>query len=108
VVGALRYLVHTCLNLAHSVSFVSRFMVELHENHLPAVKKILCYVARTQEHGVRYARGRAEDLILLGFSDSDHAGDVEESRSTSEIMFYLGQSPISWQSQKQKFVALSS
>jgi hypothetical protein len=32
----------------------------------------------------------------------------EDSKSTSGILFYLGRSPITWQSQKQKFVALSS
>jgi hypothetical protein len=83
-------------------------MVEPHEDHLAVVKRILRYVVGTQEHGVRYARGRAEDLTLLGFSDSEHAGDMEDSWSTSGILFYLGQSPISWQSQKQKSVALSS
>jgi hypothetical protein len=108
VVSALRYLVHTRPDLAHLVSFVIRFMVGPHEDHLTLVKMILCYVAGTQEHGVRYARGRAEDLTLLGFSDSDHDGDVEDSQSTSGILFYLGQSPISWQSQKQKSMSLSS
>jgi hypothetical protein len=108
VVGALWYLVHTRQDLAHSVSFVNQFMAEPHEDHLAVVKMILCYVAGTQEHGVRYARGRAEDLTLLGFSDSDHVGDVEDSQSISGILFYLGQIPISWQSQKQKSVALLS
>jgi hypothetical protein len=46
--------------------------------------------------------------VLLGFSDSDHAGDTEDSRSTSGILFYLGRNPITWQSQKQNSVALSS
>jgi hypothetical protein len=108
VIGALRYLVHTRPDLAHSVGYTSRFMAEPHEDHLGAVKRILRYVAGTQDHGVWYARGRAEDLTLLGFSDSDHAGDVEDSRSTSGILFYLGKNPITWQSQKQKSVALSS
>jgi hypothetical protein len=93
VVGALRYLMHTRLDLAHSVSFVSRFMVEPHQDHLVAVKRILRYVAGTQEDGVHYDRGRADDLTLLGFSDSDHAEDVEDSRSTSGILFYIGHSP---------------
>jgi hypothetical protein len=46
--------------------------------------------------------------MLLSYSDSDHAGDVEVSQSTSGFLFYLGKSPITWQSQKQKSVALSS
>jgi hypothetical protein len=83
-------------------------MAEPHEDHLAAVKRILRYVAGTQDHGVWYARGRIEDLTLLGFSDSDHTSDVEDSQSTSGILFYLGENPITWQSQKQKYMALSS
>jgi hypothetical protein len=108
VVGALRYLVHTRPDLAHSVSYVSRFMAEPHEDHQAAVKRILRYIAGTRDHGVHYARGKAGDLLLLGYSDSDHGGDVEDNKSTSGVLFYLGRSPITWQSQKQKSVALSS
>jgi hypothetical protein len=57
---------------------------------------------------VDYARGKAGELLLLGYSDSDHRGDIEDSKSTSGILFYLGESLITWQSQKQKLVAHSS
>jgi hypothetical protein len=36
------------------------------------------------------------------------AGDVDDRKSTSGTLFSLGGCPISWQSQKQKIVALSS
>jgi hypothetical protein len=36
------------------------------------------------------------------------AGDVDERRSTTGIIFFLGSCAISWQSQKQKVVALST
>jgi hypothetical protein len=94
VVGALRYLVHTRPDLAHSVSYVSRLMSEPHEDHLTAVKRTQRYIAGTKNH----ERGRTGDMMLSGYSDSDHAGDVEGSRSTSGILFYLGKSPITWQS----------
>jgi hypothetical protein len=107
VVGALRYLVHTRPNLAHSVSYVSRFMAEPHEDHQAAMKRILRYIAGTRDHGMNYARGKVRELLLLGYNDSDHGEDVEDSKRTSGILFYLGRSPITWQSQKQKFIALS-
>jgi hypothetical protein len=107
-VGALRYLVHTRPDLAHATSYVSRFMAEPHEDHQAAVKRILRYIADTHDHGIRYERGKAGELLLSGYSDSDHAGDVGDSRSMSGILFYLGKNPITWQSQKQKSVALSS
>ena len=36
------------------------------------------------------------------------AGDVDDRKSTTGVLFFLGSSPISWQSGKQKVVALSS
>jgi len=45
---------------------------------------------------------------LIGFSDADHAGDCDDRKSTSGVFFFLGQNPVSWQSQKQRVVALSS
>jgi hypothetical protein len=106
IVGGLRYLVNTRPDLAFSVGLVSRFLEEPREDHLGAVKRVLRYVAGTLEHGVFYGRGGARQLH--GFSDSDYAGDPDNRRSTSGILFCLGNSPITWQSSKQKVVALSS
>jgi hypothetical protein len=106
VVGALRYLVHTIPNLAHAVSYLSRFMVEPREDHLRVVNRILMYIAGTHDHSIRYEHGKAEELLLLGYSDTDLVVDVDDSKNTSGIQFYLGKNPITWQSQNQKSVAL--
>jgi hypothetical protein len=108
LVGSLRYLVNTRPDLAFSVGYVSRFMEEPHEDHLAAVKHILRYVAGTRDWGLKYARKKGDQPVLLGYSDSDLAGDVDSRKSTSGVIFFLGESPISWQSAKQKVVALSS
>jgi hypothetical protein len=98
LVGALRYLVHTRPDLAHSVSYLSRFMAEPHGDHQSVVKRILRYIAGTRDHGVHYVRGKAGELLLLGYSDSDHGGDIEDSKSISGVLFYLRRSLITWQS----------
>ena len=108
LVGSLRYLVNTRPDLAFSVGYVSRFMEEPHEDHLAAVKHILRYIAGTRDWGLKYARKKGDQPVLLGYSDSDLAGDVDSRKSTSGVIFFLGESPISWQSAKQKVVALSS
>ncbi|WVZ98205.1 LOW QUALITY PROTEIN: hypothetical protein U9M48_043674 [Paspalum notatum var. saurae] len=108
LVGSLRYLVNTRPDLAFSVGYVSRFMEEPHEEHLAAVKQILRYIAGTRNWGLFYARRNGGSDQLLGYSDSDMAGDLDGRKSTSGILFFLGRSPISWQSAKQKVVALSS
>ena len=45
---------------------------------------------------------------FIGYSDSDLAGDIDTSKSTSGTLFFLGKCLISWQSVKQQVVALSS
>ena len=61
----------------------------------------------TLDHGLHYPRcpGAAH---FIGYSDSDHAGDIDTSKSTSGILFFLGECLVSWQSVKQQVVALSS
>jgi hypothetical protein len=47
-------------------------------------------------------------VLLIGFSDADFAGDVDARKSTTWVIFFLVNSPITWQSMKQKVVAQSS
>jgi hypothetical protein len=109
VIGALRYLIHTRPDLAFSVGYLSRFMEKPHEEHVVAVKRVLRYVAGTRNHGVFYARKKEYcALKLSGFSDADMAGDLDTRNSTSGVIFFLGNSLVTWQSAKQKVVALSS
>jgi hypothetical protein len=106
IVGSLRYLVNSRPDLAFSVGYVSRFMEAPTTEHLTAVKRILRYVAGTLHYGCFYKREK--EASLVGYSDSDLAGDVDTRKSTSGIFFFLGNNVITWQSQKQKVVALSS
>jgi hypothetical protein len=97
IVGALKYLIHIKRDLAHSVSYVSRFMKELREDHQAAVKRTLRYIAGTYDNGIHYDKVGAGELLLLGYSDSDHAGDINVNKSASGILIYLGGNPITWQ-----------
>ncbi|XP_039855101.1 secreted RxLR effector protein 161-like [Panicum virgatum] len=108
IVGGLRYLTHTRSDIGFAMGYVSRFMAEPREDHLGAVKHLLGYVAGTRSYGLIFPRRSGGALELVGFSDSDMAGDVDGRRSTTGILFFLGACPISWQSQKQRVVALST
>lgn len=107
-VGSLRYLVNTRPDLAYSVGYVSRFMEKPTTEHWAAVKHVLRYISGTIDTGCWFARKGTEELSLIGFSDSDMAGDLDDRKSTTGVLYMLGKSLISWQSQKQKVVALSS
>lgn len=88
LVGSLRYLVNTRPDIAFSVGYVSRFLEEPHEDHMAAVKHILRYVAGTQKWGLWFGR-KKEEPNLRGFSDSDYAGEVDASKSTTGVIFFL-------------------
>ena len=57
-------------------------------------------------YGCTYKAG--EGTVLTGFNDSDHAGDLTDRKSMTGLVFFMGPSVITWSSQKQKIVALSS
>jgi hypothetical protein len=67
--------------------------------HLQAVKRILRYVVGTLDYGLHY--GRAPDTAqFIGYCDSDLAGDVDTSKSTTGTMFFLSDCLVIWQSLK--------
>jgi hypothetical protein len=107
IVGALRYLVNTMPDLAYAVGYVSRFMEKPTVEYLLAVKRVLRYVTGIVHQGYFYKR-KGEKLKLTGYSDSDLAGDVDTRKSTTGVLFSLGNSVVSWQSQKLRVVVLSS
>jgi hypothetical protein len=45
---------------------------------------------------------------LVVYSDSDYAGDVDDSHNTSGVLFFLDKNLISWHSLKQRMVAMPS
>uniref|UniRef100_A0A453GS05 Reverse transcriptase Ty1/copia-type domain-containing protein n=1 Tax=Aegilops tauschii subsp. strangulata TaxID=200361 RepID=A0A453GS05_AEGTS len=109
VVRRLRYLTNTRPDLAYSVGMVSRFMEAPTTEHWAAVENILRYIKGTTNFGCVYLREKKKEMVeLLGYSDSDMAGDVDDRKSTSGMAYFLGGSIMSWLSQKQKVVALSS
>lgn len=107
IVGCLRYLLHTRLDLTFSVGIVSRFMKRPTVMHQNAVKQVLRYLKGTVNYGLEYTREEKEEK-LVGYLDSDLAGDKKHRRSTGGMAFYLNDSLITWCSHKERSVALSS
>jgi len=107
IIGCLRYLVHTRPDLAYLVGVASRYMEKPTTLHMLVVKKIVRYLRGTVDLGLVYTLGEKQEEIV-GYSDSDNGGDLGGRRSTAGMAFYLNESLITWGSQKQKTVALSS
>ncbi|KAG6509279.1 hypothetical protein ZIOFF_034672 [Zingiber officinale] len=107
IVGCLRYLLHTRSDLSYSVGMASRYMERPTIMHHRVVKQILRYLKGTIYFGFVYIKG-PQEIGIFGYSDSDLAGDLDGRKSTSGMTFYFNESLVSWNSQKQKTVALSS
>jgi hypothetical protein len=100
IIGSLRYLVNTRPDLAFTAFYVSHFLEEPWEDHLAAVKKILRYVSGTCNWELWFGQKKGNQALLTGFSDADFARDVDARKSTPGLIFFLVNSPITWQSKK--------
>ena len=45
---------------------------------------------------------------MVGFTDSDWAGDLDDQKSTVGYVFSLGSRPITWACKKQSSISISS
>ncbi|XP_033230350.1 secreted RxLR effector protein 161-like [Belonocnema kinseyi] len=97
----------SCPDIAYAVNVVSRYLSEYTESHWQAVKRILRYLIGTADFGIMY-KSCGSKLELRGYSDADYAGDVVMRRSTTGYVFMLAGGPITWSSQRQKLVTLST
>ncbi len=89
-------------DIAHAVSVVSKFNAEPTEAHLTAVKRIFRYLKGTLDLVLQY---KVTDGKLLGYADADWANDMDNRHSMTGNVFLMS---ISWLSQKQATVALST
>jgi hypothetical protein len=74
--------------------------------HWVATKHVLRYLCGTVDYCLDYLRG--DGVRLVGYTDLDWAGCVNDRKSTSVCCFELGSAVVSWFNRKQKSVALSS
>ncbi|GKB51791.1 zinc finger, CCHC-type containing protein, partial [Tanacetum coccineum] len=107
IIEGLRCLAYTRLDIAYAIEIVRRFMEKPTVNHMQSVKRILRYIKGTIDYGLVYTKYHKGDVIT-GYSDSNHARDVEDRRSTGGMVFYLKENLVTWGSKKQQCVALSS
>ena len=106
MIGSLLYLCASRPDIMLSVCMCARFQSAPKESHFSAVKRILRYLVHTPNLGLWYPKGAT--FKLLGYSDSDWAGDKVDRKSTSGSCQFLGRSLVSWSSKKQNCVSLST
>ncbi len=72
-----------------------------------AMKHVYQYLNGTPDLGLIYYRNRLNE-DLMGFADSDWAGDPNSWRSVSGYAFMFCRAVVSWSAKKQPTIALSS
>ncbi|CAL9007505.1 unnamed protein product [Prunus brigantina] len=87
IVGSLMYLTATRPDLMFAVNLISRYMESPTELHFQAAKRVLRYLKGTTDLGLFYKKKTGAKL--MGFSDGDYAGDLNDRKSTSGYVFLL-------------------
>ncbi|RVW71154.1 Retrovirus-related Pol polyprotein from transposon TNT 1-94 [Vitis vinifera] len=105
-IGSLMYaMVCTRPDIAYAVGVVSRFMSRRGKQHWEAVKWILRYLKGSLDTCLCFT---GASLKLQGYVDADFASDIDSRKSTTGFVFTLGGTTISWTSNLQKIVTLST
>eukprot|EP00903_Cladosiphon_okamuranus_P021804 g20048.t1 len=106
VVGMLMYMVNTTRwDIAYGVLGLTRGMAAPTEEYLVAARRVLHYLPGTPDLRKVYHKGQLE---LVGFTDSDFAGELESRRSCTSFLFVLSGGVISAASVPRKTIALST
>jgi hypothetical protein len=122
MVGSCMYLmVSTRPDITHAIQRLSRYLHCPREPHLQGAKRLLRYLAGTANIGLRIG-GKTTSRPLgsqgtevprslvpqvVGYCDASWAPKPDR-KSTSGLLLFLGSTLVSWKSQRQRIVALSS
>nr|KYP44486.1 Retrovirus-related Pol polyprotein from transposon TNT 1-94 [Cajanus cajan] len=106
IVGSLQYITITRPEIAFSVNKVCQYMQAPRNPHWMAVKRILRYLCGTLNTSLHLIK--SPDFSIKGFCDADWGSNLEDRKSTTGYVIYLGANPISWSSKKQQAVSRST
>lgn len=106
LIGGLMYLsVLTRPDIAFCISYLSQFNKCYTNNHWSYAKRVLKYLKKTKKYCLKYTKMEGQ---IEGFVDADWGSNTLDRRSYTGFCFLMSGSAISWESRKQRTVALSS
>nr|ABA99612.1 retrotransposon protein, putative, unclassified [Oryza sativa Japonica Group] len=88
LVGSLLYLTATRPDIMFAASLLSRYMSSPSQLNFTAAKRVLRYIKGTADYGIWYKP--VKESKLIGYTDSDWAGCLDDMKSTSSYAFSLG------------------
>ena len=105
MISSFFYLTTSRPNISYSVGVCARYQANPNESHMTTLKRIIKYVKTTAEFGVWYSKDTSD--VLIGYFNTDWAGNANDRKSTSGSCFYVGNNFVSWMSKKQNSISLS-
>lgn len=107
IVGSLMYaLVCTRPDISFAVGMLGRYQSNSGLAHWQAAKRVMRYLKGTKYYRLTYKY--ADQLEMVGYSESDWARCQDLCISTSRYVFLLAGGAVSWRSVKQSLVASST
>ena len=100
LIGSLLYLLGTRPEIYFIVITLSKFVINPAYLHWLAALRVLFYVCSTPLYGL-FIRVK-QNFVLSVYVDSDHGGNIDDRKSISGYIIYLGTTPIVWRSRQQK------
>lgn len=91
--------------MSHAASQLSQFNDCFGRPHWIVAKRVLRYLKKTADFRITYKYGGSD---LQGFVDADWTGSVHDRKSFTGYAFTMNGGCVSWDSRKQRTVALSS
>ncbi|XP_047949664.1 secreted RxLR effector protein 161-like [Salvia hispanica] len=110
MIGSIMYaMISTRPDIAQAVSITSSFMSNHGKEHWLALKWLMRYMKGASDIGILFdGANEVCGDALVGWSDSDFAGNIDTRRSQSGYVFTLYGAAVSWKSSLQSVVALST
>ena len=108
MIGSLMFLAQYARpDIAYAVSALSQFNKDPSIHHFRAVKHLLRYIQATKDLSIVFDNNNYS-TFPDGFSDASYANNPDDRKSTSGYVFLLSKGVISFQSQKQSVIAMST
>ena len=87
------------------VTWLTQYGTNPTQTHMNTALHVLWYLKDTHHYQLTY--GRNDCTVLIGYSNSDWAVDMDDRRSTTGYCYTLAGACIAWQKRKQRTATLS-
>ncbi|XP_042903322.1 uncharacterized protein [Parasteatoda tepidariorum] len=95
-------------DISYAIGVLSQVLDKPQQVHWNMTKRIKRYLKGTEKCGILFQSKKDSQITLQCYTNSDYAGDPLSRRSTSGMIFLSNGGAVSWRSQRQNCIALST